>query len=357
MHCDAAAQTHRAPTLVPPAPQSQTRPTPASARWRNREWWARDCPAVSVNGEPLDAEAWAETHTGKATSDDRITPWQWDRYDYQEHWARRHDHVFEEINRLHEEKKQATGLSKTVALMQAAVGARRETMCHAEMAAWEYVAILYFGGDFEFFKKQWRSVDKARPRHASRTAALTYLVMSSAPMLGVGFVRLDVAEDRDEDLAARARLRRLGVQTMPAKQSASGSTGGTKGESALQDDLDLRLAIDDAALPVEDLALVLAVDVGRWERIGKPGKRPNGAPGPQGWELTKRSVASLAAETGAEPDAMRERVRKARKRLDTALAARGLTPPARERTPRRQAYDGPTLGPGSMPPPGSEAWQ
>ncbi len=185
-------------------------------------------------------------------------------------------------------------------------------------------------------------------------AALGFLVYNDHPIgLGAGAwvqdgdeVRLAVAEDRPEHVKAKARMLRLGrelppgrdgsesrgwlpTEFMPAKQSQSGSTGGSKGLHRAELAADIRRAIAMSRIGVVDLGLLVAADVGVF--VG-PAKRTNrGYIEPAFERLSSHTLAERLNAEAVEMDPVTahqvsRRLRHTRIELAKEMAWRSLVP-------------------------------
>lgn len=95
-----------------------------------------------------------------------------------------------------------------------------------------------------------------RPPFGNAGAAYEFWVRGETA-IGRGTGRnYNLAEDRDEDIRARARARHKGVEFMPAKQSMNGHTGGAVGEDRVGLRADVEQAIKAAKLETIDMVIL-----------------------------------------------------------------------------------------------------
>lgn len=162
--------------------------------------------------------------------------------------------------------------------------------------------------------------------------------------VGTGPVNFNVAENRDEDVRARARAQSRGralpvlsdgkrargylpVDFMPAKQSRNGSTGGARCEGAAILRADVHRAILASGVGAIDLEMFIARDVGGWRKVKVPGskKTKNVFLKIRAIDIAERFNAKLGADlTSAE--AIGKRIGRTRNAIALQLDLRGLIP-------------------------------
>jgi len=254
---------------------------------------------VRINGEPLgDCD---DAPVPAATSDIKRTPPQWDKYDPRPWLNAARLREFEAI----EAKQQRTLSIVDVKALFAPMAARYSPV---EVAIFGALALIYWGHDVELK----RSYDRqSEAPFATYVDALRYLLTSPEQSLGLGSMRFEVAEDKDEDLAARRTAQRNGIEHIKAKGSHV-RVAGCRGEHALTLRHDLLRAIAAACDPFTAFSLMRR-DVGEWV-----------AQGP-GYVLSAPvKLRVVAADMGCDESAARETLRKARGSLQDVLLSRGL---------------------------------
>lgn len=272
--------------------------------------------SVRVNGVALDPSDYAATREAPETWHAALAEsgWAWDQYlgmRYLEKWIGRED---EAIDLQEAQRRRVFEIHE----VKAVFASLEETECKVQQVIGEVLSLMYWGIPAYRLDGALRHLNAfgrvaQRPfRFASVKAALTYLVTATTPRLGAGPVRLDLAEERDEDRKARARAARRFVEFMPAKQSRVSSEH-VKGEGAVNDVFDVQSAVA-ASGAGEDALLVIATDVGRWVK----------ATGGKGVELVRVTLGQLAAELGVEREPLKARLSRARGRIEYALVARGM---------------------------------
>ncbi len=164
-----------------------------------------------------------------------------------------------------------------------------------------------------------------------------------------GIFRAAVAADRDEDVAARARMRVRGRERpkgadgveaagwlpadwMQAKQSRNGSTGGAAGDGLVELRVDVGRAVAAAGLAPRDLQHLVWRDIGEMQVVRK-GRS----------ELVRLSTTEIAARESARRErlgldpvsvqAMGKGLTKWRDRLHDALQGMGLVAAAKRHAP------------------------
>ncbi len=154
----------------------------------------------------------------------------------------------------------------------------------------------------------------------------------ATPVLGVGDVSLQLAEDRDETRGQKARGK-VGIDyaySNPTRPAAHQP----RGTGAVDRHLDAVLALRRSGLPEHEVALLALADVGTPR--GKARRTKHGVEE----AVSRPDVAELAAALGVSERELRGRVARARRLLGVELEASGLAPaPARRRGDVRPAAE------------------
>lgn len=145
----------------------------------------------------------------------------------------------------------------------------------------------------------------------------------ASPLLGAGDVSLQLAEDRDETRAAKARGK-VGIDyaySNPTRPAAHQP----RGTGAVDRHLDAVLALRRCGLPESEIALLALADVGAIK--GKARRTKHGVEE----AISRPDAGELAAVLGVSEREVRGRVKRARRLLGVELEARGLAPGPRRR--------------------------
>jgi hypothetical protein len=178
-------------------------------------------------------------------------------------------------------------------------------------------------------------VGRARNRKFPFASLAEFLDRAScSTILGGGSMSLAVAEDRNEDLAERRRLRSAGVEFLPVSPTRSGGRE-PRGVDAIHLELTCDAAIRAANVgEIHERALdwLRAFHVGTWVRV--PKRAALGEEKRNQHELVRQTVPTIASAAGVSDRVVREVLRRARARLFDVLVQRELIAPIeRKRRP------------------------
>lgn len=261
--------------------------------------------SVRVNGEPLNPSQWEDVHESRATSDVKNTPSSYERYDPLTWIKPVLDAQFEAI------ESKTPPRSLDISDVRALFVPLAEHAGAVEVELYGALALLYWGHTPEARKP--RKNDDEEPPFATYKQALQFLVMVPARTLGIGPVRLDIAEEKDEHRTARAAAKRNGVEHIKTSGSFVG-TSHVKGETLWTLRHDILAALAECGEPVHVRALIHK-DIGEWVPLKKGESVLE--------ERVKASV--IAGRLGATEDETKEMLRKTRRKVQDVMLARGIT--------------------------------
>lgn len=181
---------------------------------------------------------------------------------------------------------------------------------------------------------------RARDRRYPFASLAEFLDRAShSTLLGGGAMSLAVAEDRNEDLSERRRLRANGVEFLPVHPTRSGGRE-PRGVDAVNLELTCQAALKAAnvsTIHVDAWSWLYAFHVGRWQRVAKRAALGEQKRGQE--ELVRQTVSAIAASAGVADRLVREVLRRARARLSEVLVQRELIAPQvkRKRTTEEPA--------------------
>lgn len=260
--------------------------------------------AIRINGEALDPERYSLVPEARATSDIRLTPAAWELYDPAKWLQRRRDDEWVAIeSKLPPRTLDIEEVRRLFAPLADQAGV-------VEVELFGALALLYWGHSPEARKP--RENDGETPPFATYKQALRFIVEVPARTIGVGPMRLDVAEEKDEHRIARAAARRNNVEHIKASGSHVG-TSHVKGEHMWILRHDVMTALAQCGEPVHVRALIHK-DIGEWVQL-KKGET----------QLTVGiKLATIAERLGVSSDAAKEVLRKTRSRIENVLVDKGL---------------------------------